>query len=50
MNYTLLSIPSRFSAYLASLVTCAIISLAFWLVFALIFVVLITRFIRPNRF
>ena len=41
VNYTLLSIPSRFNAYLASLVTCVIISLAFWLVFALIFVVLL---------
>lgn len=39
VNYTLLSIPSRFSAYLASLITSVIISLAFWLVFALIFVV-----------
>lgn len=37
VNYTLLSIPSRSCAYLASLVTCAIISLVYWLAFALFF-------------
>lgn len=37
VNYTLLSIPFRSRTYVASLLTCAIISLAFWLVFILFF-------------